>query len=239
MMSKLVVLLSFFCAVFLLTTSLPGARGQSTSFDFLLLVQQWGNGFCDTENNDPCAVPGTINWWTLHGLWPNNNDGTYPSNCNDSYPFDPSQVSTLVPQLNLYWTNYLTGTGNSFWSHEWDKHGTCAMVLPPLNSEYNFFANTLKIRGNYHFHLALINAGITPSNSNTYTVGQVTTAITNAVGVQPLVGCGYSDSLGYQVLTEIALCIDKNSLQAITCSDAVYQGGIEKACNGDFYYASS
>jgi len=69
-----------------------GETKQHSSWDFLLLVQQWGQSFCATQvpiilivndfnpnvklQKDSCSVPSGTTWFTLHGLWPNNNDTT-------------------------------------------------------------------------------------------------------------------------------------------------------------------
>jgi ribonuclease I len=54
-----------------------GAEAQSTSWDFLLLVQQWGPGVCATSRGKQCVIPSYVRYWTLHGMWPNNFDGSY------------------------------------------------------------------------------------------------------------------------------------------------------------------
>lgn len=61
---------------------------------------------------------------------PDNCDGTYEANC------DPSRAYTNITQIlqsfgqtdllnymNTYWVSD-SGTAESFWEHEWGKHGT-------------------------------------------------------------------------------------------------------------------
>lgn len=218
-----------------------GKTGAPLGWDFLFLVQQWGPSFCATQSRDPCSVPSNVNWWTLHGLWPNNNDTSYPSSCNASDPFNESKIVSLLRQMNLYWTNYLTNEpATEFWAHEWDKHGTCATTDPLLNSQLNFFAGALKARQNNDIYQALLNGGVTPSNSYPVSASAVKTAIRKAFGVDPVLGCVYSHDLQEEVLAEVGLCLTAN-LVPFQCDSRVYQRGIERSCQGNspYYLASS
>jgi len=222
-------------AVLLVVCLLNGAAGQG--WDFLLLVQQWGQSFCATQSQS-CQVPSGTSWFTLHGLWPNNNDTSYPSNCGGS-TFNMGAVQSIEGQLNKYWTNYLVDdTAQSFWAHEYNKHGTCATSLPALGNELKFFSGALNLRNLYDATQALASAGITPSNSNMYTSAQVTAAVQSVYGAAPVLGCSYSNDLGEDVLVEIALCIGKD-LRIFQCDPRVYSKGIERSCGGGFYFLQS
>jgi len=219
----------------LLVTAPPAARGQN--WDFLMLVQQWGQSFCATQKQD-CQVPSGTTWFTLHGLWPNNNDTTYPSDCGGP-PFDEGAIQSIEGQLNKYWTNYLVDdTAASFWAHEYNKHGTCATSLPALGDELKFFSGALHLRSVYDATQALAAGGITPSNSNSYTPAQVIAAVQGVYGAQPVLGCSYSNSLGEEVLVEIGLCIGTN-LRIFECDPRVYAKGLERSCGNSFYFPSS
>src|SRR5579859_7556220 len=61
---------------------------SGASFDFYLLNLSWSPEFCHGHPTAiECAAHATF---VLHGLWPQNTDGTYPENCsNANGPSDP------------------------------------------------------------------------------------------------------------------------------------------------------
>ena len=85
-------------------------------FDFYLLNLSWSPEFCLTHHgNKQCALHSTF---VLHGLWPQNNDGTWPQNCSNAPgPANPAQYSDIYPDVSLL-------------QHEWSKHGTCSGLSP-------------------------------------------------------------------------------------------------------------
>ena len=146
------------------------------------------------------------------GLWPSRNDTSYPSNCNNN-AFDPSQISDLLPEMQVRWPNLLTSSSpNSFWEHEWDKHGTCAQSDSKLASEHDFFAATLGLSETYELGSYLSSAGIVPSSDKYYTAAQMSSAIQSQIGVQPLIMCTHGDNMlgDDEDLAAIALCVDKD-----------------------------
>jgi ribonuclease T2 len=91
-------------------------RGQSAGnqpgdFDFYLLNLSWSPEFCYSHRDSPqCpAHPGFV----VHGLWPQNTDGTYPQNCSSAAgPENPGEFTDAIPTASLV-------------EHEWTTHGTC------------------------------------------------------------------------------------------------------------------
>jgi ribonuclease T2 len=91
-------------------------KGQPGKFDFYLMNLSWSPEFCSIQGTSPeCAAhPGFI----LHGLWTQNNDGTYPVFCSEEpAPANIAQNLDITPDLSLL-------------RHEWAKHGTCSGVGP-------------------------------------------------------------------------------------------------------------
>jgi len=88
--------------------SLPLGSG----FDYYLLNLSWSPEFCHSHPDAPeCATHSTF---VLHGLWPQNYDGTYPENCSSApRPSDPASYKDIYPDQGLL-------------QHEWRTHGTCS-----------------------------------------------------------------------------------------------------------------
>lgn len=87
-------------------------RGQTGVFDFYMLVLSWSPEFCSSKPT--AAQCGQHASFVVHGFWPQNNDGTYPSNCvtEQPGPSNPSAIADIMPAEII--------------QHEWEKHGTCS-----------------------------------------------------------------------------------------------------------------
>jgi ribonuclease T2 len=87
-----------------------------SGFDYYLLNLSWSPEFCYSHPDAAeCAAHYTF---ILHGLWPQNNDGTYPENCSNAPgPADPSLFKDIYPDQGLL-------------EHEWKTHGTCSGLQP-------------------------------------------------------------------------------------------------------------
>ena len=86
--------------------------GQSGVFDFYLLVLSWSPEFC--YSRPAAAECSEHKGFVVHGLWPQNNDGSYPSNCRTDQPgpSNPLSMSDIMPAEIV--------------RHEWQQHGTCS-----------------------------------------------------------------------------------------------------------------
>ncbi len=93
-----------------------GAADSRAGFDFYLLNLSWSPEFCVTHPTQPeCA---RHLGFVLHGLWPQNADGTYPQHCSeDPPPSNPADFRDLYPDAGLL-------------RHEWQTHGTCSGLAP-------------------------------------------------------------------------------------------------------------
>ncbi|VFR01584.1 unnamed protein product [Cuscuta campestris] len=102
-------------------------RGQR-EFDYFKLALQWpGTGCNNTKkccSSNGCCRSGAITGFTIHGLWAEYNDGTWPSCCQGS-KFDSNEISSLLDDLNKYWSSYRCGSTTTchgskgpFWAHE-------------------------------------------------------------------------------------------------------------------------
>ena len=80
-------------------------------------------------------------YFTIHGLWPENYNATWPQYCSKQ-PFSAAAVVDLLPRLHHEWPSVF-GKGVKFWEHEWRRHGTCATDTLP--TEHDFFGAVLEL----------------------------------------------------------------------------------------------
>lgn len=99
--------------------------------------------------------------------------------------------------MNTYWKDY-QGDDETFWEHEWAKHGTCISTLDPdcysdhqpTEEVVDFFQKTVDLFKTLPSYEWLAAAGITPSTSKTYTTAQIQAALqANRPGVSVTLGC--------------------------------------------------
>src|SRR5689334_14652608 len=102
----------------------PAKPGE---FDYYLVVLSWSPEFC--HGKPGAAQCREHRNFVLHGLWPQNNDGSYPANCKTSQPAptDLSKIKQIMP--------------SDIVTHEWQKHGTCSGLS---GDEYFRLAQTLR-----------------------------------------------------------------------------------------------
>ncbi|XP_047326342.1 ribonuclease 1-like [Impatiens glandulifera] len=161
----------------------------------------WSGGYCDTKRG--CCYPTTgkpAEDFTIHGLWPNFNNGTYPQTCDLSNPFDKSLISDLIERMQNDWPTLSCPSrdGFRFWGHEWNKHDTCS---ENVLDQHSFFEKTLdfKISSNLLQHLK--DAGIN-SDNEFYSADEIEAALKNALGVSPYLECNF-DREGNSQLSQV------------------------------------
>ncbi|KAF2011685.1 ribonuclease T2 [Aaosphaeria arxii CBS 175.79] len=160
----------------------------------LLLTQFW--------DTDP--VTGPEDSWTIHGLWPDRCDGSFEANCDPSREY--TNISAIIKSfgkddllndMETYWKDY-KGNDDSFWSHEWGKHGTCISTMEPecydehkaTEEVVDFFQKTVDLFKELPSYKWLEEAGITPSDSETYTTDAIQAALSaKRPGVEVTLGC--------------------------------------------------
>eukprot|EP01114_Cavostelium_apophysatum_P000955 TRINITY_DN1082_c0_g1_i1.p1 TRINITY_DN1082_c0_g1~~TRINITY_DN1082_c0_g1_i1.p1 ORF type:complete len:230 (+),score=8.74 TRINITY_DN1082_c0_g1_i1:124-813(+) len=185
---------------------------NTDDWDYILVMARWPGTVANGN-----TLPSNVTSFTLHGLWPTRDDGSWPSYCTNQ-PFDPDAIQSLVPQLWESWYDY-TGNGFDFWSHEWTKHGTCAESDTPMNSEFHYFSTAIQIIQKFDPLKSLSAAGITPNNTVSYSSDAVVTAFQNYFGCEPSVTCSDVSGVGSSIDT-IQFCINKN-LQLETCPSSL------------------
>lgn len=113
-------------------------KGEPGKFDFYLLDMPWGPEFCSIADVSSQCKP--QHSFVVHGLWPQNNDGSYPVFCSsESGPVHPRDNLDITPDLHLL-------------GHEWQKHGTCSAQGPQ-----RYFAMAREAFGSIHLPPSMSN----------------------------------------------------------------------------------
>lgn len=154
---------------------------------------------------------GCNNIFTIHGMWPSVSSGTQPAFCGGTFNVD--DIKSIMSRMEYAWPSY-DGTNLSFWSHEYDKHGSCAKDSPGMDTEFGFFNTTLTIWQNLDIMRVLSNSGVYPSNSKTYKVGDIVDGVKDKLGYAPVIGCQDGS------INTMALCFDR-SLQLGPCPSSL------------------
>lgn len=94
-----------------------------------------------------------------------------------------------------------SGTPETFWEHEWGKHGTCISTLDPDcytsytkgREAFDFFTKVVALFKTLPTYTWLTAAGITPSSTKTYTLAAIQAALTKNHGASVYLGCSGSE----------------------------------------------
>jgi len=200
-------------------------KGDKNCWDMLGITVNWPETSCRQMNRSHhiCHEPSNLDDWTIHGLWPNRMSGGWPQYCTREQ-FDPNEIKDLMPEMDKDWPNLMQDRPHyDFWTHEYEKHGTCAETLPALSSEYKYFEKTLEIHEDMDIINNLMRSGIIPSNDKTYELNEFIKGFQEITGGSECeIKCAEGDlhesfsNLKVQYIQEVMCCMDK-SFNFINC----------------------
>ncbi|XP_073130616.1 intracellular ribonuclease LX-like [Henckelia pumila] len=195
-----------------ISITLSAVLCSSQDFDFFYFVQQWPASYCDSRSS--CCYPTTgkpADDFSIHGLWPNYDDGKWPSNCQRQSSLDQSQISDLINRMHKDWPTLAcpSADGIRFWGHEWAKHGTCTSL-----DQHTYFQVALDFKKRANLLRILENAGIRPGHF--YSMESMKQAIEDAVGYTPFIECNVDSSGNHQIF-QVYMCVDSSASSFIQC----------------------
>lgn len=165
-----------------------------------------------TASGQPIDPPYLANWPANTPHRPDNCDGTWEEYCDKDREY--SNITAILegaaPCTLKYmednWKDY-QGNDESFWAHEWNKHGTCMSPLEPrcysdfkpTEEVVDYFKSTVKLHKSLPSYEWLAEAGIVPTTSATYTLAAIQAAIKKHHGFEVIANCrnGELDELWY------------------------------------------
>ena len=174
------------------TATRAGAAMSGSGFDFYLLNLSWSPEYCHGHPDaNECAAHATF---VLHGLWPQNNDGSYPEKCSSAPgPANSEEFSDIYPDEGLL-------------QHEWQTHGTCS----GLNADA-FFQTARSAFRKVNIPPALSSLTAQKSLPPDQIVGLFTASNPSIPSSSFVVSCGHN------YLTAVEVCMDKR-LHPIACN---------------------
>uniref|UniRef100_A0A8D8V0K4 Ribonuclease Oy n=1 Tax=Cacopsylla melanoneura TaxID=428564 RepID=A0A8D8V0K4_9HEMI len=189
---------------------------RNDSFDVLIYTQSWPNTVCllweEKSTAHVCYLPPDNQTWTIHGIWPTKLGTIGPVYCNkSSMQFNASQLAPIQTELEKLWTDIYRGRNHfDLWKHEYIKHGSCARVLPPLNSELKYFSQGITWQHKYNMETVLATGNIFPStDENLFDVQTMWLSIKTVLGKNPAIECIHDPKSGLDYLMEIRICFTK------------------------------
>ena len=170
----------------------PQNAAIGSGFDFYLLNLSWSPEFCHGHPDAAeCAARSTF---VLHGLWPQNSNGSYPEKCSNAPgPPNPAQYADIYPDASLL-------------QHEWQTHGTCSGL-----SADAFFQDARSAFRSINIPPAFTTLGSQISLPPERIVSLFAASNSSLPAGSLLVSCGNN------YLTAVEICMDK-SLHPIACS---------------------
>ncbi len=96
-----------------------GSLHRAGAFDYYILALGWQPTWCATKGAGETQC-GTPRGWTLHGLWPQHEEG-WPSDC-PAVTRNPSRAETAA-------MTDIMGSAGLAW-YQWKKHGRCSGLDP-------------------------------------------------------------------------------------------------------------
>uniref|UniRef100_A0A8R1I3A7 Uncharacterized protein n=1 Tax=Caenorhabditis japonica TaxID=281687 RepID=A0A8R1I3A7_CAEJA len=170
---------------FLLLSFIPlSSANDGAPFDYFMFTTIYPTAVCRADDDsvpDSCEIPTGTPLWTIHGLWPNYENGSYPQNCKGTPKhFDADMIKSIAGKMRTVWPNLFPGKSiQSFWKHEYEKHGTCAQSDELFDTELLYFTEVMKVYDSIDIATAMSSIG--PSDK-LITKNDVLTALTSVTG---------------------------------------------------------
>ncbi|KAI0409653.1 ribonuclease T2-like protein [Xylaria palmicola] len=184
---------------------LPLSCSNTTAVADLCCFNAPGGDLLLTQFWDTSPSTGPSDSWTIHGLWPDNCDGSYEQYCDTNREYTnitailQSKAPSTLATMQTYWKDY-EGDDETFWEHEFGKHGTCISTLEPscytnyqaTDEVADYFGRAVSLFQALPTYAWLAAAGIVPSSTQTYTLAAIQAALTAHHGHNVVIRCSGS-----------------------------------------------
>ncbi|MCP9264565.1 hypothetical protein DINM_022677 [Dirofilaria immitis] len=194
------------------------------NFDYFELALIYPTSICRAYNgptksfiteemvNNFCRVPIDAAPWTIHGLWPSRNDGSFPQFCGGTTKkFILSKLLPIKEKLERNWPNlFVRKSISSLWKHEWEKHGTCAGVVEEVSDEMKYFNKSLALHEQINIFGILEKEKVVPSQEKLYSWLLLHKNLRSAYGKNVQFCCLKDKETKKWLLADVRLCLTKD-----------------------------
>lgn len=215
-------------------------QDQKIPYDFYVFASFWVGSICNLQqcltNQTELA---TASFFSIHGLWPDYHNGSFPSYCDNSSVFRPDLIHPTLQQImDTHWIGLSTST-DSFHDHEWSKHGTCWHDPIPARNYSDkmnaFFAQVVDLSFTYNIYEFLkVHGNIYPS-SQPYNLSQFNAVLDKSLKPGSYILQCVQDAKGNQYLADVNLCLDLN-LKPYACPAAIQPNFPSQCSQGLIFY---
>ena len=173
------------------------STGTAGRFDYYLMSLSWSPSFCETHPDEPSQCNHQGYGFVLHGLWPQNRNGSWPQHCHADAAPDETTIEhalAFMPSRHLI-------------EHEWETHGSCTGLDPR-----GYFDLADHAFASVKVPAALAAPQQPPAISASEVVNEFVQA--NPGLGENMISVACHD--GYE-LTEVRVCLDKDTLRPQAC----------------------
>lgn len=177
------------------------ATHEAGRFDYYLMSLSWSPSYCEAhpDESEQCAHKGF--GFVLHGLWPQNRDGSWPQHCSTDEQPDAATIDralAFMPSRRLV-------------EHEWQTHGSCTGLDPK-----DYFARADRAFANVRIPAAMQ----TPQEPPSLGADDIVSAFaqTNPGLDERMITVECRDG---GELTEVRVCLNKDTLAPQACGGRV------------------
>ncbi len=171
-------------------------------FDYYLMSLSWSPSYCEAHSGDNEQSGRKGFGFVLHGLWPQNRDGSWPQQC-DNHGVEPD-AATVERTLAFMPSRHLI-------EHEWQAHGSCTGLDPRA-----YFGLADRDFGGVKIPDSLKKPAAAPSMSADQIVAAFAAANAGLDERMMTVQCHDGNEL-----TEVRICLDRDSLSPRACGGRV------------------
>jgi ribonuclease T2 len=180
-----------------------GKRGDGTPghFDYYLMSLSWSPSFCEEHPREADQCGAKKFGFVLHGLWPQNRNGSWPEHCHTEKTLDDQTVEQMLPLM----------PSRHLIEHEWETHGACTGLEA---------AQYFGLAEQAYAGVKIPSGFVAPTASPALTAAEV---IQSFIQANPLLD---ERMISVQCrdggeLEEVRICIDKDNMSVKACGGRV------------------